>query len=94
MAVQTELDRWAREFPQVFAADGTPNGCTDAVTLNIDTGDHPPIAQWPYRLPLTKRRIVDAEVDAMLAEGVIEPSTSAWGSPITLQPKKDGSIRF
>ena len=94
MAAQTELDRWAREFPQVFAADGTPNGCTDAVTLTIDTGDHPPIAQRPYRLPLTKRRIVDAEVDAMLAEGVIEPSTSAWGSPITLQPKKDGSICF
>ena len=93
-SVHTDLDRWMKEFPRVFASDGQPNGCTDAVTLSIDTGSHPPIRQRPYRLPLTKRRVVDAEIDTMLSEGVIEPSSSAWASPITLQPKKDGSTRF
>ena len=93
-AVHADLDKWTREFPEVFAGEGTPNGCTDEVTLSIDTGDHPPLRQRPYRIPLTKRKVVDRELEKMLAEGVIEPSASAWASPITLQPKKDGTTRF
>ena len=68
--------------------------CTEVVKMSIDTGDHPPMRQPPYRIPLTKRRIVDVELEKMLAEGIIEPSSFAWASPITLQPKKDGSTRF
>ena len=54
----------------------------------------PPIAQRPYRTALARREIVDKEIDKMLALKVIRPSRSSWASPITLVPKKDGSIRF
>ena len=92
-AVQTEGDKWAACFPAVF--DGLSGlRCTNLVQMEIDTGDHLPISQRPYRLPLSKRQLVDEEIEKMLAEDIIERSSSPWASPITLVPKKDGSIRF
>ncbi|KAL6419044.1 hypothetical protein ACFW04_014106 [Cataglyphis niger] len=38
--------------------------------------------------------IIDAEVDEMKKAGVIEPSRSAWSSPIVVVRKKDGKHRF
>ncbi|KAL6416811.1 hypothetical protein ACFW04_013159 [Cataglyphis niger] len=38
--------------------------------------------------------IIDVEVDEMEKAGVIEPSRSAWSSPIVVVRKKDGKHRF
>ena len=67
---------------------------TCKVRCTIPTGDHPPIKQRPYRLPLSKRHIVKEQVAEMLAAGIIRPSDSPWSSPITLVPKKDKTWRF
>ena len=90
----TEIQYWKRRFPAIFPDQGGPLPCTDVVRMVIDTGDARPINQRPYRLPLSKKAIVDQELDKMLEEGIIEPSSSPWASPLTLVPKKDGSIRF
>ena len=82
------------EFPDVFAGEGQSAGKTDVTMLEIDTGDHPSIRQRAYRIPLTKRLVVEHELDKMLAEEVMEPSSSPWASPITLVTKKDGGTRF
>lgn len=38
--------------------------------------------------------MVDRKVQEMLCMWVIEPSSSAWRSPIVLVPKLDGNVRF
>ena len=40
------------------------------------------------------RGVADQEVQAMLKQGVIRPSTSPWSSTVVLVWKKDGSWRF
>lgn len=54
----------------------------------------PPIKQrYQPRNPKIQA-IINAEVDKMLAAGVIEPSTSPWSSPTVIVRKKDGRPRF
>ena len=53
-----------------------------------------PVALRAYRVPLLKRTIIDDHIDHMLADDVIEPSSSPYSSPVTLQRKKDLSWRF
>ena len=80
-------------FRDVFATDGR-QGKTDLVTHKIDTGDARPIRQQPRRLPLAKREHAESIIKEMAEEGVIEPSSSPWVSPVVLVKKKDGSTRF
>ena len=64
------------------------------VEIKLQDGDNEPIRQRAYRLPFSKREVVDTEIEKMLTQGIIQHSTSPWASPITLVPKKDGTTRF
>lgn len=67
--------------------------CTAGIPITIRT-EGGPIRLKPYRQALTKRRIVEDEIEKLLKAGIIRPSQSPWGSPITLVPKKSGETRF
>lgn len=82
------------EFADVFALDDSELGCIDTVRHSIDTCGHPPIKQQPYRSPAIYRERVSEMIDKMREQGVVQPSSSPWASPIVLVPKKDGSQRF
>ncbi|GBM57274.1 hypothetical protein AVEN_81413-1 [Araneus ventricosus] len=60
----------------------------------INTGDHPPIKQYPRRLPLVRKEEADNLVKEMIDNRIIEESSGPWASPIVLVKKKDGSTRF
>lgn len=79
---------------EVFAKSKTDLGRTDVVRHKINTGAAASVKQNPRRLPLSKRELVRDEVSKMLEQGIIEPSQSAWSSPVVLVQKKDGSTRF
>ena len=78
-------------FPDVF---NNSLGHTSVALHKMDAGDSPPIRQYPRRLPYHHRAEVEKQVNDMLSQGDIQPSTSPWSSPIVLVKKKDGSCRF
>ena len=57
---------------------------TSLVQHRINTGDTTPIRQPPRRPPLSKQEEMSRLVQDMLTEGVIEPSSSAWSSPVAV----------
>ena len=77
-----------------FMQPGFSLGQTNIVKHEIHTGTHAPIKQRPRREPLGMQGVVQEELNKMLEKNIIEPSTSAWGSPIVLVRKKDNSVRF
>ena len=82
------------EYQRVFSKSVEDIGQTHVVQHKIFTGDAKPIKQMPRRLPFGKREIEKQEVQKMLQRGIIEPSQSAWSSPVVLVTKRDGSVRF
>ena len=80
-----------KEFEDVFCKDSTDIGKTPLITMDIDTGDSPPICQKPYNpynLPLKHREWVQKELETLETAGVIVKSISPWTSPIVVVPKK------
>ena len=77
----------------LFAESDNPER-TSLVKHHVNTGNSPPIRQSVRRIPLHKQEEAKCLLQDMLSKGVIQPSSSPWGSPIVLIPKKDGSVRF
>lgn len=78
---------------QAFHQQSGGIGCTALVEHTIET-DSPPIKQRYYPVSPIVQENINKAVDELLAEGIIEPSASAWSSPILIVKKKDGSYRF
>lgn len=73
-----------REFQDVFT--DVPK-VTKLGTHTIELTSSEPIRSKAYTLPFAMREAVDKELDLMLANGVIEPSTAAYASPIVIVKK-------
>jgi len=58
----------------------------------IDTGDAPPIRSISYQISIKWRELVKRELDQLVNQGILCPSTSPWSSQVVCNPKKDGNI--
>ena len=78
----------------VFALEDGERGETGMVQMRIDTGDAEPRRQPARRTPFAARREIARQLCSMQEQGVIQPSSSPWASPVVLVHKKDGSLSF
>ncbi|XP_070180343.1 uncharacterized protein [Littorina saxatilis] len=87
-----------RDLEPIFACRAhmmtTDPGTTGLEEHSVKVTTDKPIHLKPYPMPFTTREVIEKEVRSMLELGVIEPSTSAYSSPIVLVKKKDGTNRF
>ena len=90
---KTELARLLIDYQDVFSKDEHDIGLCNSTEHVIETGDARPIRQPFRRTPMAFIHEEKAAIDKLLEAGVIQESTSPWGSPIVLVRKKDGSVR-
>lgn len=82
------------EFKDSFSKNEYDIGRTKLIQHSIDTGDSRPVREQLRRHPQAYLEFIDAEVDKLLALGIIEPSASPWASNLVLVRKKDGKLRL
>ena len=89
------LARLFREYAGVFSRSDQDVGRTELVhhDIPVEEGTQP-IRQPPHRLGPQKELEAEKQVQELLQQGLIEPSDSAWSSPVVLVKKKDGTWRF
>ena len=83
-----------QRYNDVFSKSSGDIGRTNVLQHRIDTGNEEPVKQPLRRIPGALKEEVHEQIDNMLKNDVIEPSSSPWSSPIVLVRKKDGSVRF
>ena len=88
-----KVETLLQKYQNLFSKGDTDLGRTNVVSMKIDTGNHPPVKQKPYRTPFAERPMVEQQLADMLSAGVVSPSSSPWASPIVIVPKKDGTKR-
>ena len=83
-----KFDELSDCLPEIFSKNSEDIGKTNLITMDIDTGDHPPICQKPYTLILKHYEWVQKEVEQLEMTGIITRSVSPCASPIVIVPKK------
>ncbi len=88
------LEKLLTKYHAVISLPGDPLESTNAIKHEIPLKDDAaPVYISAYRYPHAHRVVIDRLVKDMLAQDVIEPSTSPWNFPLFLVSKKDGSYQ-
>jgi hypothetical protein len=88
--VQSLLDRYAGVFASTVSYP-PDRACNHSIPL-IEGAR--PVHIRPYRYAPVLKTEIDQQVQDILKQGLIQPSTSPFSSPMLLVKKKDGSYRF
>ena len=90
--LQTLLEQYSDLFPEQLPK-GRPPKRTVEFEIKTEEGAVPP-NKPPYRLSPKEYEELQAQIDDLLAQGHIRPSTSPYGAPVLFVPKKDGRWRM
>ena len=87
-STRSAFDALCEKYPKVFSKGNEDIGRTQLVTMDIDTGDSPPVSSRPYTLALKHHKWVQKEIKMLERAVIITKSMSPWASPIVIVPKK------
>lgn len=76
------------EFNDIFYLPTDELTRTSCTTHSIPTVDKSPVFVKSYRFPEIHKTEVNRQVEKMLNQGIIEPSTSPYSAPLWVVPKK------
>uniref|UniRef100_A0A6G5ABV7 Putative tick transposon n=1 Tax=Rhipicephalus microplus TaxID=6941 RepID=A0A6G5ABV7_RHIMP len=93
-ANKQRLSELLLEFDTCFARSSKIRQTPITKHRIITYDDAHPIRQQAYHVSPTERHAIQTQVKEMLQDGVIQPSSSPWSSPVVLVKKKDGTLRF
>ena len=60
-----QFEELKAKYPKVFSLNNENIGHTQLVTMDIDTGDSPPVCQKPYTFPLKHYSWVQQEIETL-----------------------------
>ncbi|CAC5367725.1 unnamed protein product [Mytilus coruscus] len=89
-----KLKKFLDSNRNVFATDLSELGQTNIYQHEIQTTHEIPVRTPPYRTTPVMKEEIQKQVDTLLANNIIRPSTSPYNSSVVLVKKKDNSFRF
>ncbi|GBL91074.1 hypothetical protein AVEN_184448-1 [Araneus ventricosus] len=72
---RTAVRELLREFQNLFSSSDSDVGCCNMTQHRINTGNYPPIKQYPRCLPLAKKEEAERLVKEMMNNGIIKESS-------------------
>ena len=94
--IRVELQGLLKQYEDVFPEQlpkGKPPKRTVEFEIKTEEGLTPP-NKPPYWLSPKEHEELQAQIEDLLAQGHIRPSTSPYGAPVLFVPKKDGRWRM
>lgn len=91
-----ELINLCQQYNDIFQLPDDPMSTNNFYSQHLRIRDPDPIYIKNYRLPHTQLTEIQTQVDNLLKNDAIEPSTSPYNSPMILVPKKstDGNRKY
>ena len=91
---KAQLRALISKYGDIFASNPRKPTPVRNMTHRIITNDAQPVRMKPYRIPHAWDKEISDQVQQMLDNGIIRPSSSPWNAPVILVKKKDDSMRF
>lgn len=83
-----EVQELLSEYSDIFSKHPNDYGRTNLLYHVVDTGDSSPVRQRAYRVSPKLHTELQKQIDTLLEQDLIEPSTSEYSAPALLVKKK------
>lgn len=94
--IESDFAPIIEKYSDIFKLPSDKASTNNFYTQSLNLRDNEPVYLKNYRLPHSQKNEINKQVNQLLANQQIEPTTSSYNSPIILVPKKseDGNKKY